>query len=134
RELSSGIHPAILVEAGLGPALRSLAESAAVPVLIDHVPAERLPAGVEACAYFVVSEAVVNAAKHASAHRVHVSADRSHAMLRVSVEDDGVGGADRSRGSGIAGLADRAAALGGSLSVESPQGGGTRVIAELPCA
>lgn len=133
RELSSGIHPAILVESGLNPALRSLAEHAAVPVHIDAVPNERLPAGVEACAYFVVSEAVTNAAKHASASSVHVQLDRVDGTLRLTVRDDGVGGADRSRGTGIAGLHDRVAALGGTLHVESPSGHGTRVTAELPC-
>lgn len=134
RELSSGIHPAILVESGLNPALRSLAEHAAVPVHIDAVPDERLEAGVEACAYFVVSEAVANAAKHASASSVHVAVERVGGALRLSVQDDGVGGADRSRGTGIAGLQDRAAALGGSVHVDSLPGRGTRVSAELPCA
>ena len=134
RELSSGIHPAILVESGLDPALHSLADQAALPVHIDAVPLERLPAGVEACAYFVVSEAVANAAKHASAGSVHVHLERAGGALRLAVRDDGVGGADRLRGSGIAGLHDRVAALGGSLTVESPVGSGTLVRAELPCA
>ena len=134
RELSSGIHPAILVESGLHPALDSIADHAAVPVHIDAVPEQRLPAGVEACAYFIVSEAVTNAAKHASASSVHVRLERVDGSLHLTVQDDGVGGADRSRGSGIAGLHDRVAALGGSLNVESPPGHGTRVSAELPCA
>ncbi|MBV8526858.1 MAG: sensor histidine kinase [Candidatus Dormibacteraeota bacterium] len=133
RQLSSGIHPSILVESGLSPALRSLAEVAALPVHIDAVPDERLAAGVEACAYFVVSEAVTNAAKHSSAVSVRVHLARVDGALLVSVQDDGVGGADRTRGSGIAGLQDRAAALGGTLTVESPPGRGTRVTAALPC-
>ena len=133
RELSSGIHPAILVESGLNPAIHSLAEHAAVPVHIDAAPDDRLPARVEACAYFVVSEAVTNAAKHASATSVHVRLDHGGGALHVSVQDDGVGGADRSSGSGIAGLHDRVAALGGTLVVASPVGKGTRVSAELPC-
>lgn len=134
RQLSSGIHPTILTEAGLGPALQSLAESAAVPVHIDSVPVERLAESVEACAYYVVAESVTNAAKHASARSVHVALERTGARLRISVDDDGVGGADSSLGSGIAGLVDRVAAIGGSLAVESSSGRGTRVTADLPCA
>ena len=133
RELSSGIHPSILVEAGLGPALRSLAENAAMPVHIDGVPDERLPAQVEACVYFVVAEAVTNAAKHAAAQSVHVSVERAQARVHVRVQDDGVGGVDVLRGTGIAGLVDRVAALEGQLSVSSPAGGGTTLTAELPC-
>ena len=133
RELSSGIHPAILVESGLGPALRSIAENAAVPVHIDSVPGGRLPGAVEACAYFVVSEAVTNAAKHASAQSVRVSLERVDGRVRVTVHDDGVGGAESSRGTGIAGLDDRVAALGGTFSVQSAPGKGTRVIADIPC-
>lgn len=133
RELSSGIHPAILVEAGLGPALRSLAEVAAVPVHIDAVPEARFSSEVEGCAYFVVSEAVANAAKHAAAGAVHVRVDETRGGIIIAVEDDGVGGADRAAGTGLAGLDDRVAALGGRLRVRSPAGGGTLVRAELPC-
>jgi signal transduction histidine kinase len=134
RDLSSGIHPAILVEAGLGPALRSLAEVAAVPVQIDATPDGRVAANVEGCAYFVVSEAIANAAKHASAGVVHVSVEHDGAYVIVSVEDDDIGGADASAGTGIAGLEDRVASLGGRLIVRSPMGGGTFIRAELPCA
>jgi signal transduction histidine kinase len=132
RELASGVHPALLVEAGLVPALRSLADVADVPVRIEVDLQERLPAPVEAAAYFIVSESLANVSKHADAHaatvRVHCAAGR----VIVTVEDDGRGGADLGRGSGLAGLSDRVAALDGSLTVVSPPGGGTRVVAELP--
>ncbi|HET9050317.1 MAG TPA: histidine kinase, partial [Candidatus Dormibacteraeota bacterium] len=134
RELSGGLHPSILVESGLGPALESLAESAAVPVRIEAVPGRRLAAGVESAAYFTVSEALANASKHARARSVRVSATCDGDLLRVTVEDDGVGGADAGRGTGLSGLADRLATLDGVLVVDSPSGGGTRLVAELPCA
>ena len=134
RELSSGIHPAILVEAGLGPALRSLADTAAVPVHVTSVPDRRLPDAVESAAYFVVSESLTNVAKHAAAHVVKVRAECQGDRLVVCVEDDGEGGADSGRGSGLAGLSDRVAALEGRLSVHSPPGQGTLIIAEIPCA
>jgi signal transduction histidine kinase len=134
RNLARGIHPAVLTEGGLRPALLSLAERSPVPVHVAAAPTERLPATVEATAYFIVSEALVNAAKHARASSVTITVTRCDEHLEVSVLDDGVGGADAARGSGLGGLADRAAAVGGALSVESPRGGGTRVMARLPCA
>ena len=132
RELARGIHPAILTEAGLGPAIDTLADRSTVAATVLALPDRRLPPAVEATAYFVVSEALVNVAKYASATRATVSAECSGEALRVEVADDGVGGADPADGSGLRGLADRVAAIGGSLSVHSPAGGGTRVVAEIP--
>jgi signal transduction histidine kinase len=134
RELARGIHPAILTEAGLGPAIDSLAARSTVPAEVTGVPDRRLSPAVESTAYFVVSEALANAAKYASATRATVSAECPGDALRVEVQDDGVGGADPTKGSGLRGLADRVAAIGGSLSVDSPIGGGTRLVAELPLA
>ena len=132
RELARGIYPALLTDAGLGPALASLAERAPVPVVLEEVPAQRTSEPVEQTCYFVVSEAVTNAAKHASASRVAVSVVPDGGDLRVEVADDGVGGAD-AEGSGLRGLADRVAALDGTLSLESPPGRGTRLRAKIPC-
>jgi signal transduction histidine kinase len=133
RELARGIHPAVLTEQGLGAALRSLAERSPVPVTIVNVPDERLAAPAEAAAYFLVSEALTNAAKHASASSVRVSVAHVDGRVLVDVDDDGVGGADPARGSGLRGLADRVIALDGELGVESPPGSGTHVHAEIPC-
>jgi signal transduction histidine kinase len=132
RELARGIHPVILSEAGLGPALASLAERSPIPATVAAAPPERLPARVEETAYYVASEALANAAKHAQASTVTISARRCDGGLLVEVGDDGVGGAD-SNGSGLRGLADRVAALDGRLRVDSPAGQGTRITAELPC-
>jgi signal transduction histidine kinase len=132
RELARGIHPAILTEAGLGPAITALAERSAVPASVETLPDRRLPMAVEATAYFVVSEALANVAKYASATSASVAATCDAATLRVEVADDGVGGADQNRGTGIRGLQDRVAALGGRLTVHSPLGKGTRVTAEIP--
>jgi len=132
RELASGIHPAILTEAGLGPALQSVAERAPLPVALT-VPTDRLPRPVEAAAYFVVCEAVANICKHADAHSATVSARRLDGRLLVEVADDGVGGADPSHGSGLRGLADRVAALNGRIDVVSPPGQGTRIVVTIPC-
>lgn len=133
RDLARGIHPAVLTEGGLGPALLSLAERSPVPARVAGAPSERLPHTVEATAYFIVSEALANTAKHARASSVTITVARSDSHLEVAVIDDGIGGADAGRGSGLGGLADRAAALGGDLRVESPPGHGTRVIARIPC-
>ena len=133
RELSSGIHPAILVEAGLAPALQALADVAAVPVRVTADLVGRFPDRVESAAYFVVSECLANVAKHAGAHAATVSAIRMGDRLVVVVEDDGAGGADSSRGSGLSGLNDRVTALEGHLTIQSLPGRGTRVVAELPC-
>jgi signal transduction histidine kinase len=132
RELARGIHPVILSEAGLGPALAALADRSPVPVTVTAVPPGRLPPRVEETAYYVASEALANAAKHASATAVTISARRQAGDLLVEVGDDGVGGADPD-GSGLRGLADRVAALDGRLLVHSPAGKGTCVTVELPC-
>jgi signal transduction histidine kinase len=132
RELARGIHPAVLTERGLEPALESLAARSPVPVVVDLVIEERLPGAVEAAAYFVVMEALTNVAKYASAESAEVVVREGAREVVVEVRDDGVGGADPRAGSGLAGLADRVAALGGRLGVESPPGGGTVVRAVLP--
>lgn len=132
RELARGIHPAILTTAGLGPAVTSLADRSVVPTVIAALPDRRLPAQVEATAYFVVSEALANVAKHADAQRASVNATCDGSTLRVEVSDDGVGGADRRGGTGLEGLHDRVAALGGRLSIDSAPGQGTRIVAEIP--
>jgi signal transduction histidine kinase len=132
REIARGIHPAILSEGGLGPALRTLARRAAVAVELDVAAIPRLPEPVEVAAYYVVSEALTNATRHARASVVEVDAAASGGTLRVCVRDDGAGGADPHQGSGLAGLKDRIEALGGTFSVHSPPGGGTTVSCELP--
>jgi len=134
RELARGIHPAILTEAGLAAAIGALAHRSAVPAVVTDKPDRRLPPAVEATAYFVVSEALANTAKHAGATRVGIGATCTDNVLRVEVIDDGVGGADRGRGTGIEGLHDRVAALGGTMTVSSPPGQGTVVVAEIPIA
>jgi signal transduction histidine kinase len=132
RELSRGIHPAILSEGGLGPALNALARRSAIPVELDVHLEARLPAPVEVAAYYVVAEALTNAAKHAHATVAHVDVRAQAGRLRLSVGDDGVGGADPARGSGLVGLDDRVQALGGTLTVHSPAGQGTRMLVDLP--
>jgi signal transduction histidine kinase len=132
RELARGIHPAILADRGLGPALEALVTRAPVPVDLAELPDERLPEPVEAAAYYVVAEAVTNAAKYAQASNVSVSIRRSDGRAVVRVTDNGVGGADPGHGSGLRGLADRLEALDGRLHVESPQSQGTRIEAEIP--
>jgi signal transduction histidine kinase len=132
REIARGIHPAILAEGGLGPALKTLARRAPIPVELAVRADERLPEPIEVAAYYVVSEALTNAAKYARASNVQVSVDVRGGLLCVAVRDDGVGGADPTRGSGLIGLKDRAEAIGGSMSLQSPHGTGTTLIAELP--
>jgi signal transduction histidine kinase len=132
RELARGIHPAVLTERGLEPALISLTERAPVAVEIEAVPNERLPQAVEAAAYYVVAEAITNAAKYANASHVTINVSQSNGMAVVRVADDGVGGADPARGSGLHGLADRVEALSGRLQVDSPPNRGTRIKAEIP--
>ena len=133
RELARGIHPAVLTERGLEPALQSLVARAPVPVAVE-AQNERLPAPVESAAYFVVSEALANVAKYSRATHASVTVERRNGELTVEVADDGVGGADLARGSGLRGLEDRLAALDGSLSLDSPTGRGTRLRARIPCA
>jgi signal transduction histidine kinase len=132
QELSRGIHPAILAQGGLAPTLRTLARRSAIPVALDIRMDTRLPAAIEVAAYYVMSEALANAAKHAQASRIDISVTARDGRLMLSIRDDGIGGAGRSRGSGLVGLTDRVEALGGSISIESPPGAGTRVTAELP--
>jgi signal transduction histidine kinase len=132
REISRGIHPAILTSAGLRPALRALGRRSAVPVEMNVRIGGRLPEPVEVGAYYVVSEMLTNAAKHANASVVEIDAEDAGGTLRVCVRDDGVGGADPLRGSGLVGLRDRIEALGGMFSLHSPSGGGTTVCCELP--
>jgi signal transduction histidine kinase len=132
RDLARGIHPAILTNRGLAAALEDLAARATVPVEVIAVPGERLPDAVEAAAYFVVSECLANIGKHANATSATVSATVADGRLDVVVADDGVGGAELAGGSGIQGLSDRVGALSGSLAIESPAGGGTRVVASIP--
>jgi signal transduction histidine kinase len=132
REFARGIHPVTLTERGLQEAVGELAGRSPVTVAVA-VPAARFPPAVEAAAYFVCAESLTNVAKHAEASQVHISITQEDGQLRVVIADDGIGGADPSRSSGLRGLADRVEALGGSLAVDSPLGGGTRVMAELPC-
>ena len=132
REISHGIHPAILSKAGLRPALRALGRHSAVPVELDVRVDGRLPEPVEVGAYYVVSEMLANAAKHAHASMIQVDAETSGGTLRVRVHDDGIGGATPARGSGLLGLKDRIEALGGTFSVHSPAGCGTTVSCQLP--
>jgi signal transduction histidine kinase len=134
RELASGIHPAVLSERGLGPALNALLKRSSVPVEITELPQERLAGPVEAAAYYVVAEAITNVAKYARASHVTVSVRHSNEHATVTVCDDGVGGADAAHGTGLRGLADRVEALNGHLSVDSPLTRGTRISAEIPCA
>lgn len=133
RELARGIHPAILTDQGLEAALQSLAERSPVPVTIVGVPETRLGDAIEAAAYFLVSESLANVAKYARASAVRISITQRNGHAIVDIEDDGVGGADPSRGSGLRGLDDRVQALGGKLNVKSPPRQGTRIHAEIPC-
>jgi signal transduction histidine kinase len=132
RELARGIHPAILTDRGLTPAVESLAARATLPVEVSGLPPERLPEPIEAAAFYVVSESLANVAKYAAANWARVDLARDAGVLVVEVSDDGVGGADPGRGSGLRGLTDRVEALGGRLRVSSEDGLGTTVRAELP--
>jgi len=132
REISRGIHPAILSEAGLGPALKALARRSAVPVELDLNLGPRLGEPLEVAAYYVASEALTNAAKHAQASVIDIRVDGRDGALTLSIHDDGVGGADPGRGSGIIGLQDRVEALGGTISLLSPPGHGTTMHVQLP--
>jgi signal transduction histidine kinase len=132
REMSRGIHPAILSEGGLGPAVRTLARRSAVPAEVDIKTDARLPPPVEVTAYYVVSEALTNAARHAEASSVEVVVESVDGFVRVAIRDDGVGGADPQQGSGLVGLRDRVEAIGGTLTVESRAGDGTALLVELP--
>jgi signal transduction histidine kinase len=133
RELARGIHPAAL-EQGLEPALQALVLRSAVPTELVVEPGPRLPRPVEFAAYFVASEALANVAKYADASGVQVRVAQENGRAVVEVVDDGVGGADPARGSGLRGLTDRVEALQGRLAIESSPGEGTRLRAEIPCA
>jgi signal transduction histidine kinase len=134
RELARGIHPAILSEGGLVPALRTLARRSIVPVQLDVQTVTRLPEPVEVAAYYLFCEALANAAKHSNASVVQVDAQVAGNVLHLRVRDDGDGGADPALGSGLAGLKDRVEALGGTIAIHSPAGAGTRLDAHLPLA
>jgi signal transduction histidine kinase len=131
RELARGIHPAILTDRGLEPAIEALVGRTPLPVEVE-VCGGRLPAAVEAASYYVVAEALTNVAKYAGASSARVRIGRENGRVVIEVADDGSGGADPTQGSGLRGLADRVAALDGTLSIESPDGGGTSVRAEIP--
>ena len=132
QEIARGVHPASLEQVGLGAALRTLARRSPIPVDLDIALDDQLSEPIEVAAYYVASEALANAAKHAQATRVDVSLARRGDSMMLSIRDDGVGGADAARGSGLVGLADRVAAIGGALEVRSPSGQGTQVRATLP--
>ncbi len=135
RDLARGIHPAVLTDRGLDAALSSLAARSSVPVsLRSEIGGERPPEQVESAAYFVVAEALTNVGRHSRAEHAAVSVVRDADVLLIEVRDDGVGGADAGGGSGLSGLRDRVGALGGTLVVDSPQGGPTAITAVLPCA
>jgi signal transduction histidine kinase len=132
REIARGIHPAILSQGGLAPAFRALARRSAIPVELDIRACRRLPERVEVAAYYVVSEALTNSTKHARASMVRVELEAREQTVRLAIHDDGIGGADPAKGSGLVGLSDRIAALAGTLEVNSPAGGGTSLVIEIP--
>jgi len=132
RELARGIHPAVLTEQGLDVAIETLAARTPVPLTVDSEIGERLPEPIEAAAYFAVSEALANVVRYSQATQASVAVRRSNGRVTVEIADDGIGGADPVHGSGLTGLADRVAALDGTLSLDSPPGGGTRLHIELP--
>jgi signal transduction histidine kinase len=132
QEISRGIHPAILSRGGLGPALKTLSRRCAVPVELDVHVDQRLPDPVEVGAYYVVAEALTNAAKHARASVVEVCAHATSTLLRLVIRDDGVGGAARGKGSGLTGLVDRVEALGGKMTIQSQPGNGTSLLVNIP--
>jgi signal transduction histidine kinase len=131
-EISRGIHPAILAAGGLGPALKTLARRSAVPVELELRTDRRLPERVEVAVYYIVSEALTNAAKHAHASVVQVDVDTDDWMVHLAISDDGGGGADPGRGSGLIGLTDRVEALGGRIEILSSAGHGTSLLARIP--
>jgi PAS domain S-box-containing protein len=132
RELARGIHPRILSSGGLGPALATLARRSPIPVTVDMQPGARLPENVEVTAYYVASEALTNATKHAHASEVRITVHMDDQWIVLTIRDDGLGGADPSAGSGLIGLHDRVAALGGTLAVHSEPGAGTVLTAQIP--
>jgi signal transduction histidine kinase len=132
QKIARGIHPAILAEGGLTPALKTLARRSPIPVALAVAPHARLPEQVEVAAYYVVSEALTNAAKHGGASLVNVDVQVDGGAVKIAVGDNGAGGADPTKGSGLIGLMDRVATLGGTFAINSPPGGGTDLRVELP--
>jgi signal transduction histidine kinase len=132
REISQGIHPGILSERGLEPAVTALARRSAIPVELDLRAERRLPEPLEIATYYAISEALTNAAKHAHASAVHVELETGDAIVRLAIHDDGIGGANPAQGSGLVGLSDRIESLGGRLEVTSPAGSGTTLLIEIP--
>ena len=132
RVIARGIHPAILAHGGLRPVLKTLARRSPIPVELDIRADVRLAEQVEVAAYYVVSETLTNAAKHAQASVIHVVVEAADGALRVRIRDDGVGGADPTSGSGLVGLKDRIETLGGTITIDSPLGAGTTVQVALP--
>ena len=132
REISRGIHPATLSKEGLGPALKTLARRSAVPVELDISVHRRLGESAEVAAYYIVAEALTNAAKHARASEVTVCVEAHGANLDLSIRDDGIGGADTANGSGLIGLIDRVEAIGGQMKIASHTGNGTSLLVKIP--
>jgi PAS domain S-box-containing protein len=132
RELSQGLHPALLSQGGLGPSFRALARRSPIKVNLDVVVEKRPPESIETAAYYVASEALTNAAKHSEATEMSVTVASAGNTLRVTIEDNGIGGAEASAGSGLVGLIDRVEALGGRFALDSPLNEGTRISIELP--
>jgi signal transduction histidine kinase len=133
RQISRGVHPAILSKGGLGPALKTLARRSAVPVELDVRVHRQWGESAEVAAYYIVAEALTNAAKHAQASRVNLRVDAAGSNLRLSIRDDGIGGADPTKGSGLIGLRDRVEALGGQMAISSHAGSGTSLLVKIPC-
>jgi signal transduction histidine kinase len=134
RSISRGIHPAVLSVGGLGPALRTLARRSPLPVELDLEDGVQLPERLEVAAYYVVSEALTNVAKHARPSVVQVELKAEDSTAEIEIRDDGVGGADPDRGSGLIGLVDRVEAIGGTIRIASPPGSGTSLLVTLPVA
>ena len=132
QEISRGIHPATLSDGGLPPALRTLARRSPIPVDLEITIEGRLADSIEVATYYVTSEALANAAKHSQASRLDVSLTARGKAVYVTIRDDGIGGADPARGSGLVGLVDRVEAVGGTIDIRSPRGDGTRITAILP--
>jgi signal transduction histidine kinase len=132
REISHGLHPAVLARAGLGPAIKALARRSTLPVTLDTAVPRRLPETVEVAAYYVVAEALTNAAKHAQASEVIVKATDDAGVLNLLIRDNGIGGADFGNGTGLIGVKDRVEALGGQVAISSPVGDGTSLTASIP--
>jgi signal transduction histidine kinase len=132
REIARGIHPAVLTEGGLGPALKALARRSAVPVELNVGAHGRLPERVEVAAYYLASEALTNAAKHSQASVVRVEVATEGGVVLLAIRDDGIGGADPTQGSGLIGLSDRVEALGGKIEIFSPAGRGTSLFVTIP--